>query len=75
MSGLWHTTTRAFSQGGIFGGPRNPEAPPAPPNPNDAANASQATTDAMRARRGILANIYAGAQNTPPVTGKTTLGT
>lgn len=51
-----------------------PPAPPGPPNPNDAANAAQAQTDAMRMRRGALANIYAGASNQAPVVGKTTLG-
>ena len=50
-------------------------APPGPPNPNDASQAAQATTDAMRARRGLLSNIYAGNSNTAPVTGKTQLGT
>ena len=49
--------------------------PPAVPNPNDAANAAQSTTDAMRMRRGLLSNIYAGATNSQPVTGKTMLGT
>ena len=52
-----------------------PPAPPGPPNPNDAANAAQAQTDAMRMRRGMLANIYAGASSQAPVVGgKTTLG-
>ena len=55
--------------------PKLPPPPPGPPNPNDAANAALAQTDAMRARRGLLANIYAGGQNQQPVTGKTTLGT
>jgi hypothetical protein len=51
--------------------------PPAPgvPNPNDAANASQSVRDQMRQRRGLLANIYAGASNQAPVSGKTQLGT
>lgn len=51
--------------------------PPAPgvPNPNDAQNAAQAQTDAMRSRRGVYANVYGGATNSTPVTGKTTLGT
>jgi hypothetical protein len=54
-----------------------PKVPAAPqlPNPNDAANAAQATTDSMRMRRGMLANIYAGATSSAPVTGKTQLGT
>lgn len=59
----------------IFG----PKAvPPAPgvPNPNDAANAAQSQTDAMRMRRGMLSNVFAGAGNTgAPSTGKITLGT
>ena len=50
-------------------------APPAIPNVNDAANAAQQQTDALRARRGLLANIYAGSTNQQPVTGKTQLGT
>jgi hypothetical protein len=49
--------------------------PPPVPNPNDAANAAQATADQLRARRGLLSTIYAGAGNTQPVTGKTQLGT
>lgn len=52
----------------------SPPGPPDVPNPNDALNASRTTTDAMRMRRGMLANIYAGAQNQQPVTGKTQLG-
>ncbi len=51
--------------------------PPGPPNPNDAANAAQAQADQMRMRRGVLANIYAGAQTgqaAQPVVGKTQLG-
>lgn len=57
-------------------GPKKPPAPPQVPNPNDAANAAQAQTDAMRMRRGVLANIYAGgmAGGGAPVTGKTQLG-
>lgn len=52
-----------------------PPAPPGPPNPNDAANAAQSQTDAMRMRRGMLANIYAGASSQAPVVGgKTVLG-
>lgn len=54
---------------------KGPTPPPGPPNPNDAANAAQATTDAMRQRRGMMANLYAGSnQNSAPVTGKTMLG-
>jgi hypothetical protein len=52
-----------------------PPPPPGPPNPNDAANAAQSLTDQMRQRRGMLANIYAGANTSQPVTGKQTLGT
>ena len=59
----------------VFGSKPGPPPPPGVPNPNDAANAAQSTTDAMRMRRGLLANIYAGGQNTPPVSGKTQLGT
>jgi hypothetical protein len=55
--------------------PKAPPTPPGVPNPNDAANAAQTTTDQMRQRRGLLANIYAGAQNQTPVTGKVSLGT
>lgn len=58
--------------------PKKPPAPPGSPNPNDAANAAQATTDALRQRRGVLANIYAGGSpgtSAAPVTGKTQLGT
>jgi hypothetical protein len=55
--------------------PKTPPPPPGVPNPNDAANAAQATTDAMRMRRGMLANIYAGASGSAPVVGKTQLGT
>ena len=54
-----------------------PGAPPIP-NPNDAANAAQSQTDALRARRGLLNNIYAGGQAgaaSQPVAGKTQLGT
>jgi hypothetical protein len=54
--------------------PKTPPAPPGVPNPNDAANAAQSQTDAMRMRRGMLANIYAGASNSAPVVGKTVLG-
>src|SRR5689334_4985585 len=54
--------------------PKSPQPPPGVPNPNDAMNAAQAQTDALRQRRGILANIYAGASSTQPVSGKTTLG-
>lgn len=56
--------------------PKTPPAPPGVPNPNDAANAAQSLTDSMRARRGMLSNIYAGGQPaSAPVTGKVTLGT
>jgi hypothetical protein len=59
-------------------GPKTPPPPPQVPNPNDAANAAQSQTDAMRMRRGLLANIYAGAGGPgagSPVSGKTQLGT
>lgn len=55
--------------------PKTPPTPPGVPNPNDAANAAQGLTDSMRMRRGLMSNIYAGAQNTQPVSGKVTLGT
>lgn len=55
--------------------PKSPPAAPGVPNPNDAANAAQSVTDQMRLRRGLMANIYAGAGSTQPVTGKTQLGT
>lgn len=55
-------------------GPKTPPAPPGVPNQNDAANAAQSQTDAMRMRRGMLANIYAGATTQAPVVGKATLG-
>jgi hypothetical protein len=54
--------------------PKTPPPPPGVPNPNDAANAAQQTTDAMRMRRGLLANIYAGSTNQQPVSGKVQLG-
>jgi hypothetical protein len=54
--------------------PPGPPPPPGVPNPNDALNAAQAQTDALRMRRGLLANIYGGAQNQQPVSGKTQLG-
>lgn len=49
-------------------------APPGVPNPNDAANAARAQTDALRMRRGMLANIYAGSLNQAPTVGRTQLG-
>ncbi len=56
--------------------PKTPPPAPGVVNPNDALNASQSQTDAMRMRRGMLSNIYAGGQAGPaPVTGKVTLGT
>lgn len=60
----------AFS---VFG-KKTPPPTPGVPNPNDAANAAQAQTDQMRMRRGMLSNIYAGAMNQQPVSGKTMLG-
>lgn len=62
---------------GVFSGGKAPQPPAAPavPNANDAANASQAQADQMRQRRGLMANIYGGAQGSaPPVSGKTSLG-
>ena len=55
--------------------PSTPPPSPGVPNPNDAANAARSMTDQMRMRRGLMANIYAGAGNSAPVTGKTQLGT
>jgi hypothetical protein len=55
--------------------PKTPPPTPGVPNPNDAMNAAQSQTDALRARRGLLANIYAGSSNSAPVSGKTQLGT
>jgi len=55
--------------------PKTPPPTPGVPNPNDAQNAAQSQTDAMRMRRGLLANIYAGASSSAPVSGKTQLGT
>lgn len=54
--------------------PSTPPPTPGVPNPNDAANAAQNLTDSMRMRRGLMANIYAGAGQQAPVTGKTQLG-
>jgi hypothetical protein len=54
--------------------PKTPPPPPGVPNPNDAANAAQGQTDQLRARRGMLANIYGGAQSQQPVSGKIQLG-
>jgi hypothetical protein len=65
---LTRTLANAFAS-------KKPPPPPGVPNINDAANAAQSDTDALRARRGLLANIYAGASNTQPVTGKSALGT
>lgn len=65
-------TAAAYS---LFGKGENKPGPPPPPNPNDAANLAQSQTDSMRMRRGLLANIYAGAGQTQPVSGKTQLGT
>lgn len=55
--------------------PKTPPPTPGVPNPNDAANAAQSQTDQMRMRRGLMANIYAGASGAAPVTGKQQLGT
>lgn len=62
---------------GLYGalGAKTPPPTPGVPNPNDAANAAQNQTDAMRLRRGLMANIYAGAGSQQPVVGKTQLGT
>ncbi len=73
--------SRAFDSGmrrtrDVFGiGPPEDVHPPPVQNPNVAANAALQTADQMRARRGLLANIYAGNSNQAPVSGKTQLGT
>jgi hypothetical protein len=54
---------------------KTPPPTPGVPNPNDAANNAQSLTDSMRMRRGLMANIYAGANGPQPVVGKTQLGT
>jgi len=79
VSNALHSISRATGIGGV---PQSAAAkaeiasrkPPAIPNVNDAANAAQQQTDEMRARRGLLANIYAGASSQAPVVGKTQLG-
>lgn len=58
----------------LFGKGLNKPGPPGPPNPNDAANAARETTDALRMRRGLLANIYAGTGGGTPAVGRTQLG-
>jgi hypothetical protein len=72
-----HDPITKFVDKGTFNllGSKSPPPPPSVPNPNDAANAAQSTTDQMRMRRGLLANIYAGGSATAPVAGKTALGT
>ncbi len=52
--------------------------PPPTVDPNAALNASQTTADQLRARRGVLSTIFAGASNSSngaSVTGRTQLGT
>lgn len=71
---VFHKFSSASGWAHVFDHSGTP-GPPQPPNPNDALNAAQATRDQMRQRRGMLANIYAGAANQQPVTGKTQLGT
>lgn len=67
--------TAVSKAAGLNFAPKNPPPTPGVPNPNDAANAAQNLTDQMRMRRGLMANIYAGAGGAPPVSGKTQLGT
>lgn len=80
VTNLLHWAANASGYAHLFGHQHyqkaggGPPAPPPVPNPNDAANAAQEQTDQLRMRRGLLANIFAGATNTPPVTGKTQLG-
>jgi hypothetical protein len=61
---------------GIYAASKSQKPPPPPqtPNPNNALNAAQEQSDALRQRRGLLANIYAGGQNQQPVSGATQLG-
>lgn len=54
--------------------PANPIPAPVA-DPNAALNAGQAQADALRQRRGLLANLFAGAGNQNAVTGKQSLGT
>lgn len=79
VSNALHTWSRATGIGGYPASRAQiegrPPPPPGIPNPNDAANAAQQQTDALRARRGLLANIYAGSSQQQPVVGKTQLGT
>ena len=51
-----------------------PAPPPQGPNPNDAANAAAQQTAALRARRGMLSNIFGQAQQGQPTVGTSTLG-
>lgn len=55
--------------------PGQPTTPPKAPTPGIAARSAEPQLDAIRSRRGLLANIFAGQTNTQPVTGKTQLGT
>jgi len=67
---------RSVSQwAGLNFKPKNPAPTPGVPDPNQAANNAQNVTDQMRMRRGLMANIYAGAGGPAPVSGKTQLGT
>jgi hypothetical protein len=65
----------ALSAGASYALRQKPPTAPAPPNPDVAANAAQQNADQLRARRGLLANIYAGGQGAQAVSGKTQLGT
>ena len=58
--------------------PKAPQVAPLPkaPNIDTADNAAQQQMDQMRKRRGVMANIYGGAINTPaPTAQKQLLGT
>jgi hypothetical protein len=72
VSHAWNSVATGL---GLHASYRAPPPPPAPPNVNDAANEAQSQQDAMRARRGLLGNVYAGALSQQPVVGKTLLGT
>jgi len=80
IGNMLHTWSRATGIGGVPESQARKnqaaaERPPPVPDANVALNNSQSATDAMRQRRGLLANIYAGASNSQPVSGSTTLGT
>lgn len=77
VAGLFGAKGEYDKLGSSVGIEPKPPVPPPPgvPGLNDAANAARTQTDLMRQRRGLLANIFAGASSQQPVTGKTQLGT